>query len=248
MNPELLFKKIAFIKKERDDTKKRLVILENSTSSNVEIYATLIKIDTLKNVIKMLEQGQDEEPQPQQDDPHAELKVQYAQDVETCRDIEGLEAWYLWQWGFNEKWQDFIGCKPCFSENTNYRRHSHANLIIQYHKGSERDKQRWQYAYKDTWLDCDGEPCWYENHKYRLKPDTITIDGKEYVAPLREPPAIGTNYWKICFADNKTPRYEWHNQNYENEWLKNRTCFATEEDARAVLNALQAILKGENHE
>ena len=183
-------------------------------------------------------------------DPHTELKSQYLKDVETCKGIDGLEAWQLWQFrhSTNSTWvtHEYLNVT---NDDCEYRRHPHADSIIQYHQCSERDKQRWQYRNNGgTWILLSAigeEPLWKELTEYRLKPDTIIIKDKEYTAPLREPPTMMAEYRVIDIKTNSVSQKYWDNEDCEKQWLKNNSCFATEEDAHAVLNAIQEILRGD---
>lgn len=186
---------------------------------------------------------------PCEQDPRAGLKAQYALDVETCKDIDGLEAWQLWQVQLN-KYGDWLDAgSNMFCEGDNYRLHPHADSIIEYHKCSERDKKRWQRRnYGGLWHDCDTAPDWTDD-EYRLKPKTITIDGKEYAAPLRVAPEIGTKYWVCNF--NFTTGFEswsvsWEGDSDDNCLLEKRHVFATKEDCKVVADAFNAILRGDS--
>jgi len=188
-------------------------------------------------------------------DPHAELKVQYALDVETCKDIDGLEDWQLWQYRVkgSGKWIDFTkgsGIPFDCCDSNQYRRHPHADNIIAYHKCSERDKKRWQSSYAGRWSDCKREPAWHDDCEYRLKPETIKINGKEYAAPLRVAPDLGAIYWTIAFNNggfvcNKS---EWDDLIMDNGRFNANNCFATEQDCQAVADAFNAILRGDCNE
>lgn len=76
----------------------------------------------------------------EQDDPHAELKAQYVRDVESCKTIDDLNAFDLWQMRNktgNQSWGYIPGNIDWTADE--YRRHPHADTIIAYHKCSERD-------------------------------------------------------------------------------------------------------------
>jgi hypothetical protein len=179
-------------------------------------------------------------------DPHAELKAQYARDVETCKDIDGLEAWNLWQCITLKGVFTKCDIPPKWLDQSEYRRHPHADSIIKYHQCSERDKQRWQYAYRDTWLDCNGEPDWYEHTPaFRLKPETITIN-KEYNAPLRDSKGIAGEYVYLDFNgyDFFASVSKWDNDFCDNKRLESGLIFASKEDCQAVADAFNAILRG----
>jgi hypothetical protein len=73
--------------------------------------------------------------------------------------------------------------------------------------------------------------------------DTITINGKEYNAPLRVEPEIGSIYWVIY-------RYHasmqvWDGYDVDKKRLQYGEVFASKEDCQAVADALNAILRGD---
>ena len=72
----------------------------------------------------------------------------------------------------------------------------------------------------------------------------ITINGKEYNAPLRAKPAIDSEYFVANLVENKVIKYNFDDIDFENKWVNNNVCFATEKDAHAVLTAFQNILRG----
>ena len=187
-----------------------------------------------------------------QSDLHAELKKQYQKDVETCKSIEGLEACQLWQYKYkNSEW--FICPDDLQWVNEQYRRHPHADSIIEYHKCSDTNKKRWQYSENgcEIWQDNgNGEPSWFELSKYRLKPRTITIvvngESKEYNAPLNVVPVVGDEYWMIELNYNgyQAESTRWLDDANDRKALKNNLVFATQEDCQAVADAFSEILAG----
>jgi len=184
-----------------------------------------------------------------ENNPHAELKAQYTRDAETCKNIDGLEAWQLWQYMNLGSWY-CCNNTPFLCLDLIYRRHPHADNIIAYHKCSERDKRRWQSSYAGRWSDCKREPAWHDDCEYRLKPETIKINGKEYAAPLRVAPDLGAIYWTIAFNNggfvcNKS---EWDDLIMDNGRFNANNCFATEQDCQAVADAFNAILRGDCNE
>jgi len=192
------------------------------------------------------------EPEP---DQHAELKAQYAQDVETCKSIDDLEACQLWQNLCVDKWYDYEpGDEPRFYTNMIYRRHPHADKIIEYHKCSDADKNRWQVLNAlDNWANLNSKPEWDENYQYRLKPRTITIvvngESKEYNAPLNVAPVFGAEYWVIefSFAFGFYPNSkEWLESELDISALQESHVFSTQEDADRVADAFNQILAGAN--
>lgn len=180
-------------------------------------------------------------------DPHAELKAQYVRDLETCATIDGLDAYQLWQYIFRPQ-QKWFNCEiPPSFEREILRRHPHADSMIEYHRCSDKDKQRWQFKeYNNDWIDLNKHeiPAWYENAEYRIKPRTITINGKEYNAPLNVDPEFQNKYWFVANHNVKmvADNYTWNGDTFDMSCLKNNNCFATQEDCQAVADAFNAIL------
>jgi hypothetical protein len=187
-----------------------------------------------------------------QSDQHAELKAQYTLDVETCKSIDGLEAWQLWQKKAKE-YTDWNIIKPisniAFYADYDYRRHPHADSIIEYHKGSDADKKRWQIKCNDgSWKGVRVEPVWDEYSDYRLKPRTITINSVEYNAPMNVAPEVDTHYWVINFEFEfgfVPLAVIWIEDESDYSALEKSHAFGKYDDCKAVADALNAILSGE---
>lgn len=82
--------------------------------------------------------------------------------------------WELWQWKkSNPTWNNCEKNHDTDFLNFQYRRHPHADSIIQWHGCSDEDKKRWQYRFIDVkgdhWTD-NSNPLWNETAEYRLKP------------------------------------------------------------------------------
>lgn len=174
------------------------------------------------------------------------LKAQYALDVETCKTIDGLDAWQLWQ--HKKHYLDWETIKISFYFKwSEYRRHPHADNIISYHKCSESEKKRWQCDDGVAGWYTEKPITWNENWDYRLKPETITINGKEYAAPLRVAPYLGAEYWwysSICGVKNDI----WSNDCMDRERLSSNCVFVLHDDCQAVADAFNAILTGDDNE
>jgi len=75
--------------------------------------------------------------------------------------------------------------------------------------------------------------------EFRLKPRTININGHEVPEPIREAPAMGTEYWTAGFAlvgDMGT--LHWEGDSVDSEHLRHGLCHATREAAEAHARAL----------
>ncbi|MEN9755838.1 MAG: hypothetical protein RL755_25 [Pseudomonadota bacterium] len=188
-----------------------------------------------------------DKPDPQQLNRHAELKSQYVRDLETCATIDGLDAYQLWQGErFNGNFVN-LTLPPKFYVDVYYRRHPHADSMIEYYQCSDDDKLRWQCRYNDgqiaeaRWKDLkDEKPLWHETDEFRLKPRTITINGKEYNAPLNVAPAVGTTFY--FFEVDAVISEEWGNDPVQFFYLKTNHCFTNREDCKAVADAFAEIL------
>jgi hypothetical protein len=167
-------------------------------------------------------------------DKHAELKTQYQRDVETCKDIDGLEAWNLWQCITPPKWLD----------QSEYRRHPHADLMIEYFSSDEQKKNRLQSREneKKPWI-TQYLPNWNDTWQYRFKP-VIIINGKEYNAPLRDSKGIAGEYvyLRLNSSDFFASVSKWKNDEVDNKRLNAGLIFSSKEDCQAVADAFNEIL------
>lgn len=55
------------------------------------------------------------------------------------------------------------------TQQTNPKRHKHADLIHAWAEGTEI-----QFLNSiDQWVDIEGAPCWHKDHQYRIKPKLV---------------------------------------------------------------------------
>ena len=181
----------------------------------------------------------------QEDDTYAELKAQYALDVERCKKIEGLESWDLWQ--FKNKtahsWNRAGGGEPAFLIQNKYRRRHHADNIIAYYLCSDEDKKRWQFRGRNgEWFKTDDIPMWMEDREYRLPPKPFFIGKHEVPPPVTEPLENGQEYWSF----NTLGAYisMWNGYPTDFLRLKKGLIRLTEYEAKLCFEALQNTLKG----
>lgn len=79
----------------------------------------------------------------------------------------------------------------------------------------------------------------YSPERYRVKPDTITINGVEVPEPVRDQLAIGTYYWLVdASADTKTRNYSWSDHGMDFNWIKSGLIHLTKEAAEQHARAL----------
>ena len=77
----------------------------------------------------------------------------------------------------------------------------------------------------------------YAPEDMRVKPDTVVINGYEVMAPLREAPACGTEYYHITRSKTSL-KYVWHNSAMDYNFLDMGVVFLSKEDATAFAKAL----------
>ena len=77
----------------------------------------------------------------------------------------------------------------------------------------------------------------YLPEEMRVKPDTVVINEYEVMAPLREAPACGTEYYHITRSKTSL-KYVWHNSAMDYNFLDMGVVFLSKEDAAAFAKAL----------
>lgn len=86
--------------------------------------------------------------------------------------------------------------------------------------------------------------------EFRVKPETITINGIEVPAPMRVAPPKGETYWFVCFSSGGGPYghttpTRWAGDRYELDRLKQARCHLTQEGAQQHARALILASGGE---
>lgn len=77
----------------------------------------------------------------------------------------------------------------------------------------------------------------YTPEDMRVKPDTVIINGHEVLAPLREAPTCGVEYYTA--SRSKTPlKYVWRNAAMDYNFLDMGVVFLSKEDSAAYVKAL----------
>lgn len=77
----------------------------------------------------------------------------------------------------------------------------------------------------------------YAPEDMRVKPDTVIINGHEVLAPLREAPACGTEYYHA--SRSKTAlKYIWAGSAMDYNFLDMGVVFLSKEDAAAYVKAV----------
>lgn len=77
----------------------------------------------------------------------------------------------------------------------------------------------------------------YAPEDMREKPDTVIINGYEVLAPLREAPACGTEYYHVSRSKTFT-KYVWRNSVMDYNFLDMGVVFLSKEDAAAYVKAM----------
>lgn len=77
----------------------------------------------------------------------------------------------------------------------------------------------------------------YTPEDMRVKPDTVVINGHEVMAPLREAPACGTEYYNASRSKTSL-EYVWRNSAMDYNFLDMGVVFLSKEDAAAYVKAL----------
>lgn len=122
--------------------------------------------------------------------------------------------------------------------------HPHAELIMKYAEIAQYDAEPWkhfEYYAAVGWVECSPLMSFNETVEYRLKPQTININGFEVPEPLRSVPAYGTSYFIIDLPD--VEGMTWTNVPDEYAWLKAGIIHLTREAAEKHLEALLSFTK-----
>ena len=126
--------------------------------------------------------------------------------------------------------------------------HPHAALMAEYAKDAAVNPKPWTlWQYKKgpdhDWRDC-STPVWDPGFAYRRKPRTITINGREVPAPLREAPPRNTPVWWVTLNEDAPAMVLWHDFDAGmGRALQRGILFETEEGAEAARGAILEALK-----
>ena len=77
----------------------------------------------------------------------------------------------------------------------------------------------------------------YAPEDMRVKPDTVIINGHEVLAPLREAPTCGTEYYHVSRSKSFT-KYVWRSSVMDYNFLDMGVVFLSKEDAAAYVKAM----------
>ena len=125
--------------------------------------------------------------------------------------------------------------------------HPYAEIL---HAIADGKQIQFQYTPVDVWVAATYSTALseitrsvYPANRFRIKPDTTTIGGKELNAPLRVAPEQRTRYYIPDFHEKSPTEHMWADDSSDHKWLAAGICFATEADAKAVAEAFLALLK-----
>jgi hypothetical protein len=128
--------------------------------------------------------------------------------------------------------------------------HKHATNMALYAKDAlttDKPWQLWEFSHdSEEWKPLFNNPGWIKDTTYRRKPQTIEIGEHEFPMPMREAPALGSEYWlagptrRECAFKNT-----WSDDFVDRLWLQRGLCHATEEAALQHAKALIAISGGQ---
>ena len=134
--------------------------------------------------------------------------------------------------------------------------YKHADLMLLYAKkdAAETDKpwERWEFKTDgDTWVELIKNPSWFEDRKYRRKPQVICVRRHEFPRPITQRPDFETTYWATMFdysGDRKfiaSAGHEWTDSPMDEALLEGNLCHLSREAAQAHADALNAICRGD---
>lgn len=129
--------------------------------------------------------------------------------------------------------------------------HKHAALMLQYAQdAAETDKpwERWEFKTDwDTWVELSKNPSWFEDRKYRRKPQVIRVGRHEFSKPIAFTPPKDTIYWVIRLRPEGYAPDDliWSGDKTDFNLLKSYVVHLSREAAQAHADVLNAICRGD---
>ncbi|AWK42639.1 hypothetical protein [Photorhabdus laumondii] len=138
------------------------------------------------------------------------------------------------------------------SEN---KKHVHAELMLQYAQDALRTDKPWElweaywpYSTGGKWIGFTNNPGWYENVKYRRKPEVITVGNVSFPKPVDYELDYGVGYFYPNLHSRGGDRHcehFWSGNEIDCSLLKIGFIHLTKEAAQQHCDALIKISKGE---
>ena len=129
--------------------------------------------------------------------------------------------------------------------------HKHAALMLQYAQDAaetERPWERWEFKTDgDTWVELIKNPSWFEDRKYRRKPQAIRVGRHAFPKPITRELNGGTDYFYVRVGDTcfEVSSDNWIGSAYDLMRLESRRIHPTREAAQAHADVLNAICRGD---
>ena len=129
--------------------------------------------------------------------------------------------------------------------------HKHAALMLQYAQDAaetERPWERWEIKTDgDTWVELIKNPSWFEDRKYRRKPQVIHVGRHEFPKPIAFTPPKDTIYWitRLRPEGYAPDDLIWSGDKTDFNLLKSCVVHLSREAAQAHADVLNAICRGD---
>ena len=129
--------------------------------------------------------------------------------------------------------------------------HKHAALMLQYAQDAaetERPWERWEFKTDgDTWVELIKNPSWFEDRKYRRKPQVIHVGRHEFPKPIAFTPPKDTIYWitRLRPEGYAPDDLIWSGDKTDFNLLKSCVVHLSREAAQAHADVLNAICRGD---
>lgn len=129
--------------------------------------------------------------------------------------------------------------------------HKHAALMLQYAQDAaetDRPWERWEYKlHGEPWFECESNPTWSENIRYRRKPQVIRVGRHEFPKPISNAPLNGINYFFIRMGNSgfEVADGNWANGELDNMRLESGRVHLTREAAQTHADVLNAVCRGD---
>jgi len=129
--------------------------------------------------------------------------------------------------------------------------HKHAALMLQYAQDAAETDTPWElWEFKlhgDPWFDCENNPTWSENIRYRRRPQVIRVGRHEFPKPIAFTPPKDTIYWIVRLRSEGYAPDDliWSGDKTDFDLLKSHIVHLSREAAQAHADVLNAICRGD---